>query len=62
MQSSSFLRILVGIPFSTKEGIRVKGLRHSYGLPKRENVRATADADAVKLLRRVSAIYYMLVN
>ena len=51
---SSQKLIILGIPFSTKEGVRVKGLRHTYGSPIRQHVRAKNDADAVKLLRRVS--------
>ena len=53
MQTFHHLVTNLGIPFSTKEGIKVKGMRHSYGSPIRKNVRAKQDAEAVTLLRRV---------
>lgn len=50
-----------GVPFSTKEGIRVKGMRNSYGSPIRRNVRAKNDAEGVRLLRKVIYFYLWFV-
>ena len=52
----------LGIPFSTKEGIRVRGLHHSYGLVSRRDVIAEEDATAVKLLRAAGAIPLCVTN
>jgi len=52
----------LGVPFSTKEGIRVSGLHHSYGLPARKGVIATDDAACVRLLRRAGAIPLCVTN
>jgi len=52
----------LGVPFSTKEGIRVKGLHHSYGLTCRRDVIASEDATAVQLLRRAGAIPLCVTN
>ena len=52
----------LGIPFSTKEGISVTGLHHSYGLVSRRNIKATEDASAVKLLKEAGAIPLCVTN
>ena len=52
----------LGIPFSTKEGIRVRGLHHSYGLVSRRDIIAEEDATAVKLLRAAGAIPLCVTN
>lgn len=52
----------LGVPFSTKEGIRVKGLHHSYGCSLRSEHRASSDADAVALLRKAGAIPLCVTN
>ena len=52
----------LGVPFSTKEGIRVSGLHHSYGLPARSGIVATEDATCVRLLRRAGAIPLCVTN
>jgi fatty acid amide hydrolase 2 len=52
----------LGVPFSTKEGIRVAGLRHSYGVVARREVRAVEDAACVRLLRRAGAIPLCVTN
>ena len=46
-----------GVPFSTKEGIKVKGMRNSYGSPIRRQVRAKNDAEAIRLMRKVIVIF-----
>ena len=53
---------LLGVPFSTKEGIRVKGMPHTYGSVSRSGVRASSDADAVALLRKAGAIPICVTN
>lgn len=53
---------LLGVPFSTKEGIAVCGLHHSYGLVSRSSEVATEDAAAVRLLRRAGAIPLCVTN
>lgn len=52
----------LGVPCSTKEGIRVAGLHHSYGLLSRKDVRAEEDAVAVKLLKKAGAIPLCVTN
>ena len=52
----------LGVPFSTKEGIRVAGLLNSYGVVARREVRATEDAACVRLLRRAGAIPLCVTN
>ena len=59
--------IFLGVPFSTKEGIKVKGMHNSYGSPIRRHVRAKNDAEAVRLLKKViivlkCQIFYNLLN
>ena len=73
----SQVRPLLGLPFSTKEGIAVRGCRHSYGLPGRAGARADRfalvsivadvfphcrDATAVALLRAAGAIPVCVTN
>ena len=53
---------LLGVPFSTKEGVRVKGLHHSYGCAMRSEHRASQDADAVAMLRKAGAIPLCVTN
>lgn len=52
----------LGIPFSTKEGIKVKGLKHSYGVVSRQEERSVEDAVAVRLLRKAGAIPLCVTN
>ena len=52
----------LGVPFSTKEGIRVKGLHHSYGLQARAGIVAGEDATCVRLLRQAGAIPLCVTN
>ena len=53
---------LLGVPFSTKEGIRVRGMKNSYGSPIRANNHATSDADAVRILRKAGGIPLCVTN
>ena len=53
---------LLGLPFSTKEGIAVRGLHHSYGLLARRDQIASQDASAVRQLRRAGAIPLCVTN
>lgn len=53
---------LLGVPFSTKEGIAVAGLHHSYGLLARRDQIASQDASAVRQLRRAGAIPLCVTN
>lgn len=46
----------MGIPFTCKELIGVKGLNFSCGLVARKNVKADEDAQVIKLLREAGAI------
>ena len=52
----------MGVPFSTKEGIRVAGLLHTYGVEARRGQRAPEDATCVRLLRRAGAIPLCVTN
>ena len=53
---------LLGVPFSTKEGIAVAGLHQSYGLLARSSQLASQDASAVRELRRAGAIALCVTN
>ena len=53
---------LLGVPFSTKEGIAVSGLHQSYGLVSRRDQIASQDASAVRQLRRAGAIPLCVTN
>lgn len=53
---------LLGVPFTTKDCIAVKGLLHSAGVYARKELRADLDADAVALLRKAGAIPLALTN
>lgn len=52
----------LGVPFTTKDCIPVKGMIHSSGLVKRKNVIAAEDAKVVASLRRAGAIPIALTN
>lgn len=52
----------LGVPFSTKEGIQMAGLHHSYGVPARSHIIASDDASAVKLLKKAGAIPICVTN
>ncbi|KAL1497434.1 hypothetical protein ABEB36_008408 [Hypothenemus hampei] len=52
----------LGVPFTTKDCIAVKGLIHSAGLYSRKNIRADADATVIARLRQAGAIPIGLTN
>lgn len=52
----------LGVPFTTKESIAVKGMIHSYGLWYRRNERATEDAEVIRLMRNAGAILLANTN
>ncbi|XP_050299123.1 fatty-acid amide hydrolase 2 [Anthonomus grandis grandis] len=52
----------LGVPFTTKDCIAVKGLIHSSGLFCRKHIRAEEDAAAIKRLRQAGAIPIGLTN
>ncbi|KAJ8915132.1 hypothetical protein NQ315_000384 [Exocentrus adspersus] len=53
---------LLGVPFTTKDCIPIKGMIHSSGLVKRKHIVASEDAEAVARLRRAGAIPIALTN
>jgi len=53
---------LLGVPFSVKESLGVKGLTHIVGSLARVNEKATKDADSVLLLRGAGAIPICVTN
>ncbi|XP_073961529.1 fatty-acid amide hydrolase 2-B [Choristoneura fumiferana] len=52
----------LGVPFTTKDCIAVKGLHHTSGVVLRKDVIATDDAVSIKLLRNKGAIIIGLTN
>lgn len=52
----------LGVPFTTKDCVQVKGLRHTAGLYKRRALRANEDADCVAQLRAAGAIPLAVTN
>ena len=52
----------LGVPFSTKEGIRVMSLHHSYGVPTRRDIIAVEDATTVRLMRQAGGIPLCVTN
>ncbi|XP_037972886.2 fatty-acid amide hydrolase 2-B [Plutella xylostella] len=52
----------LGVPFTTKDCIAVKGLHHTSGVVLRKDVIADQDAETVKLLREKGAIIMGLTN
>ncbi|XP_070156051.1 fatty-acid amide hydrolase 2 [Polyergus mexicanus] len=53
---------LFGVPFTTKDCIRVANMQQTAGLVKRKDIRADRDADAIKLMRSAGAIPLALTN
>ncbi|KAJ9578414.1 hypothetical protein L9F63_005363, partial [Diploptera punctata] len=53
---------LLGVPFTVKGSIGVKGLSHSAGEVRFENRRAQQDAETVKLMRAAGAIPILVSN
>ncbi|XP_053610255.1 fatty-acid amide hydrolase 2-A-like [Plodia interpunctella] len=52
----------LGVPFTTKDCIAVKGLHHTSGVVLRKDVIADKDSEAVRLLRESGAIILGLTN
>ncbi|XP_063244064.1 fatty-acid amide hydrolase 2-A isoform X2 [Bacillus rossius redtenbacheri] len=52
----------LGVPFSTKDCLQVKGLCHTAGLYCRKDVRAAGDAAAIAAMRKAGAIPLALTN
>lgn len=52
----------LGVPFTTKDCIAVKGLHHTSGVVLRKDIVAEEDADVIKLLRDKGAIIIGLTN
>nr|CAH7727698.1 unnamed protein product [Callosobruchus chinensis] len=52
----------LGVPFTTKDCIPIKGLIHSSGLVKRKHIIAAEDAEVVSRLRHAGAIPIALTN
>lgn len=52
----------LGVPISTKDCIRVKGMIHSAGIWVRRKIRGEKDAEAMALMRAAGAIPFALTN
>ncbi|XP_026725934.1 fatty-acid amide hydrolase 2-B [Trichoplusia ni] len=55
-------RPFLGVPFTTKDCIAVKGLHHTAGVVLRRDVIAEEDSDVIRLLRQKGAIIIGLTN
>ncbi|XP_023231474.1 fatty-acid amide hydrolase 2-A-like [Centruroides sculpturatus] len=53
---------LLGVPFSSKESLAIKGMRVTCGLVWKSDNLASEDCDAVKLLRKAGAIPLVTTN
>ncbi|XP_042214159.1 fatty-acid amide hydrolase 2-like isoform X2 [Homarus americanus] len=53
---------LLGVPFTVKEIIAVKGMSHTGGLLSRRGIKATYDAELVKMLREAGGIPLAVTN
>jgi len=62
MEQIAIEQPFLGVPFSTKEGIKMAGLHHSYGVQARSHIVASEDASAVKLLKKAGAIPLCVTN
>ena len=56
------LKSNLGVPFTAKEAISVKGLSHTLGLVSRKSHTAPCDADVILLLKRAGAIPLGVTN
>jgi fatty acid amide hydrolase 2 len=52
----------LGVPISTKDCLRVKGLLHTAGIYNRKHVRGETDSEAMRLMREAGAIPFALTN
>ncbi|KAL6448130.1 hypothetical protein ACFW04_000268 [Cataglyphis niger] len=53
---------LFGVPFTTKDCIKVANMQHTAGLVIRKDIIADRDAEAIKLMRSAGAIPLALTN
>ncbi|CAL1270464.1 unnamed protein product [Larinioides sclopetarius] len=53
---------LLGVPFTVKEAISVTGLLFTTGVVSRRGIRATEDADVIRLLKKAGAIPIAVTN
>lgn len=53
---------LLGVPFTTKESIAVKGKSHTLGLISRKNKYATDDAECIKLIKNAGGLMLATTN
>ncbi|XP_054156891.1 fatty-acid amide hydrolase 2-A-like [Oppia nitens] len=53
---------LLGIPFSGKDSVAIKGMRYTSGCPTRKDIKATDDAGSVRHMRSAGAIPVCLTN
>lgn len=53
---------LLGVPFSTKDCIQVKGMLNTSGLYHRKDIRADEDAPTISRVREAGAIVFALTN
>jgi len=58
LQSKPFL----GIPYSGKDCIAIKGLRFTSGIPDRKDIKADCDSTVAKLWRSAGAIPLCITN
>lgn len=52
----------LGVPFTTKDSTAVKGKLHTLGLRSRAKVRASEDAECVRLMKEAGAIFIATSN
>lgn len=52
----------LGVPFTTKDCIQVKGLSNTAGLYRRKDIKAANDAEVVSLMRKAGAIPLAVTN
>lgn len=52
----------LGVPFSTKESTACESLLYTFGIVSRMNIRATEDADVIKLMKNAGAILIANTN
>ena len=52
----------LGVPISTKDSIRVKGMFNTAGCYHRRNIKANDDAPVVENMKKAGAIFFCLTN
>lgn len=56
------MKPFLGVPFSAKDSIGVKGMLQTCGLWFRRDIRSERDADTIQLMRNAGAIPFVLTN